>query len=599
MRYIFAILIVLVLIGGVFAVGLYEFKNQAFYSVDRIVENLRNAKNSLFSFQPGEAGFYFSQIRKEVDLLASQLPVLSKFIPLLKNLPPIFGDLNQLTATAENLSERLDLLKREGVQWVINQKGGELVTLLEAIKKDVDLINKLTGQLKAQADELKFDLGEEINDISPQLYATSNFLAGFTSWLKSDQPHHLAILFQNSSEIRPTGGFVGSFAHLILDKGNMTSLEVNDIYDIDGQLEVKTIPPEPLRQITPYWGARDANWFFNFPTSAKKVIEFLELSKIYQERNVGFDGVIAINVEVIEDVLRVIGPLVILNDSEGSFKDSSVTPQNDTLTITADNFLVEIQRDVETDQNKDILKQLTPILFEKIGRLDDKQKSQLIEFVQSRIEHKEIMIYLDDLILEGFIQELGIGGEIAELPPDFFGEYLAVVNANIAGGKSDAFIDQQIKLSSRINNEGEIINNLTITRKHSGENEQDKWYQMTNKDYMQVLVPANSQLMKMSGYDDREASSGDKYPGRDVFSAWLSTPAGEDKTLTLSYKNPHKITDEYQFIFDRQSGARGGLEFSIEAPPGFIWQESGGAYFIYKNSNPPTRIAIELHLQKL
>jgi len=611
MRLILSIILIVVALGSVFAIGLNEFKNKALTSADNISYGFRRAKESLFGFNPTEAGFYFAQIRDEISSLQRQLPILSNFVPLLKNLPPIFTNLNDLTIEATNLTDKLDYLKTDGVQLVIQKRGKELVKILKEINEKIDTINGLTKDLRAQAITLKVDLGSEISAISPQLSNASDFLGVFIDWLDSSRPRHLLIMFQNPSEIRPSGGFLGSFGHITLKRGSLVGLEVNDIYDFDGQLKEKIIPPKQLQSLTTGWGARDANWFFDFPTSARKTAELLEKSLIYQERDVEFDGAIAINVEIIKDVLAIIGPIE-LEDGE--------------LIIDADNFLEEVQRDVEIDQNKDILKELTPLLFEKLGELSDGQKTDLVEKIKLRIENKDIMIYLDDLILESYLQNLGIGGEVSHLPNDYFGEYLAVVNANIAGGKTDAFIDQQIQLASRITNEGEILNNLKIIRVHSGGEEKDFWYNKTNQNFVQILTPLGSELINIEGGEEKKIKSAINYNrkgyrvdeelrsieggpeqfGKQTFSTWSYTDPGQTSVLEVKYKNPGrfeilkpKAPQAYTFIFDKQSGVRGGLEFSIEAPLGFIWQESSGPYFIYKNKKPPARVVIELSLISL
>ena len=46
------------------------------------------------------------------------------------------------------------------------------------------------------------------------------------------------------------------------------------------------------------------------------------------------------------------------------------------------------------------------------------------------------MVYFRDWRLENFADELGISGNVLELPDGFSGDYLAVVNANIAGGEN-------------------------------------------------------------------------------------------------------------------------------------------------------------------
>lgn len=606
---VIVILILLLVMGGyVFFIGIQEFKDQALISADNVSTGFKGALTSLFNLQPDGALRHFDKVKREIELLQNQLPALTKFLPILKNLPPLFDNIDEITSVASKLTIKLDLLQKEGAGFVLQEKGLSLIKLLEEVLADIDQLDSLTTNLRQQAKEIDFDLGDEIRTMNHQLQSSKMFLKSFISWLKEKKPHHLVIIFQNPSEMRPAGGFIGSFAQLTLHQASMTNLEVNDVYDIDGQLKKKIIPPKALQSITPTWGARDANWFFDFPTSAKKVIELLEASRTYKERGTKFDGAIAINVHVINDILRIIGPIEI--------KEYDIV-------LDHNNFLPEIQRNVETNKNKNVLKSATPIIFEKIGTLKDEGKIALVEIIADRIEKKDIMIYLDDLMMENFIQNMGVGGEVTRLPKDFFGEYLAVINANIAGGKSDAFINQKISLASKIDGKGEISNTLVITRSHTGQNEKDSWYRKTNQNYIQILAPLGSKLIDISGDSEKKIKplvnykrdyktdpdvaaieNGEQF-GKQVFDTWFNVPAGKTKKLELRYKNPEKIhlkkqkISLYHFIFDKQSGVNGSLEFSIEAPPGFVWQESGGPYFIYKNDNPTSKEIVSLQLKKL
>ena len=608
LRTIIFLILIMAIGAGVFFVGLKEFKDQALTSADNVSLSFKEALASLFNLEPNGAIAHFDMVKKEIDLLQDQLPTLTKFIPVLRNLPPIFNNIDEITNTAANLTVKLDHLKKEGAELVLQEKGLSLIKVMEEVLRDINKLTLLTNDLKKQAKEVDFNLGGELMTMSHQLQSSKIFLESFIGWLKDKQPHHLVVIFQNPSEMRPAGGFIGSFAQLTLHQASMTNLEVNDIYDIDGQLKKKIIPPKALQTITPNWGARDANWFFDFPTSAKKIIELLEISQTYQDKGTKFDGVVAINVHVINDILKIIGPIE-LKEYE--------------MTLDHNNFLSEIQLNVETNKNKNVLKTATPIVFEKLGKLEEKEKMALVEIVKDRIEKKDIMIYLDDLIMENFIQNMGVGGEVTRLPEDFFGEYLAVVNANIAGGKSDAFINQKINLESKINEKGEVLNNLTITRSHNGQNEKDSWYRKTNQNYIQILTPLGSKLLSITGDSKKKIrprvnykrgyrtdpdlaaiENGEQF-GKQVFDTWFNVPAGKTKSLEVRYKNKNRFYIEkqksglYHFIFDKQSGVNTSLEFSIEAPPGFIWQESGGPYFIYKNERPSAKEIISLQLKKL
>jgi len=170
--------------------------------------------------------------------------------------------------------------------------------------------------------------------------------------------------------MRPAGGFIGSYGVLTLNHATLTDINVDDIYNADRQFNQKYIPPRELQAITTDWGARDANWFFDFPTSARKVMAFLEQTDLYQHTDIEFAGAIAINTNVLGSILNIIGPIDV--PSYGHV-------------LTSENFLSTLQHEVEAGRDKQpgqnpkrILSVLAPLLLEKLSVLTDEQKFQRI-----------------------------------------------------------------------------------------------------------------------------------------------------------------------------------------------------------------------------
>jgi len=143
------------------------------------------------------------------------------------------------------------------------------------------------------------------------------------------------LVFQNNHEVRPTGGFMGSYAILDIQKGKITNVEVppGGTYDLQGQLGVYVKPPLPLQLVASRWEFQDANWFPDFAASAQKMEWFYE-----HGRKTSVDGVIAINASVLERFLRVIGPVT--------------TTEKYGLLLDADSALTQIQTVVETGADK-------------------------------------------------------------------------------------------------------------------------------------------------------------------------------------------------------------------------------------------------------
>ena len=128
------------------------------------------------------------------------------------------------------------------------------------------------------------------------------------------------ILFQNDKEIRPTGGFITAYAFLNLNKGKLSTTASDDIYRLDEKLLKVCLnkicpltPPLPIIKYLPEtngkprsaWSMRDSNISPDLPTSAK------EFERIYALLGEGipFDGIITIDTQVVEELIKITGPI--------------------------------------------------------------------------------------------------------------------------------------------------------------------------------------------------------------------------------------------------------------------------------------------------
>ena len=239
-----------------------------------------------------------------------------------------------------------------------------------------------------------------------ELYGVERFLKALSQWFERSGEKRILVLFQNQTEIRPGGGFIGSYADITLDEAGVKTIDVNDIYPPDRELEkiVNVVPPIELRGITPLWGARDANWFFHFPTSAEKVATFLESSPDYQREGVRFDAVVGMNVSVIESIIASAGEIPL--------------PEYDTV-INRENFLPEIQREVEAGKDKFLLRQpkrilsvLAPKIFEAVGNLDEEGKKFLATSLADHLKTKDLMFYSRNIEFQNFFENTAVSGSV-------------------------------------------------------------------------------------------------------------------------------------------------------------------------------------------
>ncbi|MBU2101551.1 DUF4012 domain-containing protein [Patescibacteria group bacterium] len=596
--------------------------------------NIRNsAKNIYRSFKDltgnvsnfGGLGFEISldSIEQDLDDLGRKAQFLS-LAPQLKEIPGAIGDLKEIISVVANLGRVFSGLREDGLSLAFDGRGEELIGALKLMRFDLNRLKEVSDSLVERVNSIS-SYGKEVASLGEQLIDLENRLDVLINFLDVPEKKNLVILFENPSELRPSGGFAGSYGVLVLERGGIENLEVNDIYYPDKFLKKKIIPPFQLQGITPNWGARDTNWFFDFADSSKKLLEYLEASEVYQKDSIRFDGVIALNVRVVEDILRLTGPIDI--------------PEYG-MSLNSNNFLREIQEQVVADRvpgenPKEVLKFAVPALIDALGKLDGEKKGGLIDVFMAHAKSKDIKFYFRDSSMEEMVVDMGSGGRDYELPKDFTGDYLAVVNANVAGGKTDVFVDQNVTLESTIDANGVVQNKLLITRRHRGGSEPEVFYNQTNQNFLRIftlpgiildyieggtrkdvkplVTYVGSEYVKdqdlseleetrtllatpVDGYVERYT-----YSGKRIFGTWFNLEPGESKSLEFRYGGQRvSLVDgqKYKFVLDKQSGSEMQFEYSIVAPEGFVWSETGNARFQYRERVLPARIEIDLTLKK-
>ncbi len=609
-----------------------------------VMQNFSASVQALREFRPYDAAALLRNNEKELVAISETLKhsygdvvlkMLGAVLPPFKKAGTVLEDIRLLNENFIQLTDELVALQSNGLK----NFQGDGMRLVQTVSNIRTRINGMAGQIESirnnfseiknissYFDKYEATISEGYLKYSKQLHELDAFLASLVNLLGSQEERHILVLFQNTAEIRPGGGFVGSYADVAVKNGQLQSIDVRDIYDPDGQLDLKIVPPQEIKTMSTNWGARDANWFFDFPTSAKAILFFLENSKMYKEKNVTFDAVIGLNLNVFESVISVTGPIPI---------------EEYKVIINEENFLSEIQREVETGEDKKagepkrILKILAPLVLERMNTLSDSQSRILVEKISGHFSDKDIMIYAKNNDIQNFVTSVGIDGGVYVLPNNFWGSYIGVVNANIAGGKTDVFMDQSIDARIDVDSNGNIFTDLGITRAHTGGSEKDAWWRATNKNFIQVYGTPGSSLVSIKGNDvktlvskfDYVAEGYATYPdlekiektkiylnayqawsmqafGKSVFGTWFNVPVGKEKTLFVRYTTP--ATDKtyttkgrsFTFVFETQSGVKTKIKATISAPLGYIWEESQSPFFTYENDDVSARTIVTLTLGK-
>ncbi len=408
------------------------------------------------------------------------------------------------------------------------------------------------------------------------------------------------VLFQNNNELRPAGGFIGSFALIDVDNGVIKNIKIpgGGPYDFQGYLTENVASPKPLQLINPRWEMQDANWYADWPTSAEKVSWFLEKSG---ESSV--DGVIGIQATTLAKLLAVLGPVY--------FDEYQIE-------LNSENIIEEIQKQVELNydkqenQPKKYVAQLAPLLIERILSLKGDDLLKVLSLVKSEISRKDILIYFKDNKTNSWFEKMGLLASVSDSSMD----YLSVVHANIGGGKTDGVIEETWNHRIIIDTDGTAFAELEIVRKHNGDLS-DIFEGVNNVDYVRIYTPLGSELISFEGVKPPDISIYEKTKdffsqdeelleieanpvidektgtritsefGKTVFGNWLQVDPGNTLFAKISYKLPFKIkpfdifnsgsSGGYSILIQKQPGARDiHYSVSIEYPPEWdiAWKKS-------------------------
>ncbi|MDZ7798392.1 MAG: DUF4012 domain-containing protein [Patescibacteria group bacterium] len=361
-------------------------------------------------------------------------------------------------------------------------------------------------------------------------------LAGFPNSKK------FLFLLQNNTELRPTGGFIGTYGTLVLKDADILEFKTNNVYNLDEKAENLNIdPPEPLTKYnkTSQWFLRDSNWSPDFPTSAEKALWFYE-QEGGSEKN--FDGVIAITPDLIESLIELTGSITV--------HGVKFTRENFTDTLQ---YQVEkgfLQKDIDESQRKEIIGDLSKVLIENLYSLPQAKWDDLFQIIDKELQEKHFLLYFKNEQAENLLKQNNWGGQVIQNP----GDYIMFIDTNLASLKTDPYVTRNFEYN--LTDKGDYYAaNLKVNYK----NEADfTWKTTRYRTYFRLYVPQGSQLIDIIGTNEEKNVVNDL--GKTYFGSFISIEPGEEKTITFKYKLPKKIRNmindgNYQLVIQKQPGA--------------------------------------------
>ena len=400
------------------------------------------------------------------------------------------------------------------------------------------------------------------------------FLTTLPEFLGTDgKRREWMVLFQNEHEIRPSGGFIGSFGILSFENGKLLNLEVSDVYNADGQLKGHVEPPQPIKDYLgeASWYMRDANWQANFPDAAKDILWFLD-----KETGRKADGVIGIDLAVAKGLLGVTGEIYLTDFKEKVNKDNLYEQAE---------FYSEQKFFPGSREKQNFLGALSKQIFEEIKSMPLQKQLELVKVFFDLADRNEIQIATNEKQSMKIMADLGWDGSMYEggcAKDSCLADYLYIVEANLGVNKANYFLYRNIEQVVEISNSS-VARVIKINYQNTAKS--SNWPGGDYKNYVRVYVPAEVNLSSISVYDTDNPGTKTILGANEMtvktvgskreIGFLLTVGIGKKKTVELRYSSAIDLVKANSFSYlgyiQRQSGyGNTGLVSLVSYPSG--WQ---------------------------
>lgn len=363
-----------------------------------------------------------------------------------------------------------------------------------------------------------------------------------------ESPQYYLLLFLNNTEIRPGGGFIGSYAVLKMENGQPQILKVEGTETLDlGSQPFESEPPKVLSDNLKIktWQFRDSNWSPDFASSSEKALELYKKENGLEADKI--NAVIGITPTVFEGVLDILGPVQI-NGEE----------------FTAKNFTEKLEYEVEYgyknknqdfETRKSIMSGLSEVIMSKFKTNLLFNWSKYYALGEQMIEEKQLLFYDTDPEMEKFLANRGWSGQVKQT----VGDYLMWVDANLGAWKTDASIKRSLSYQINPTDSGKFLATVKMNYDHVGKID---WRTSRYLSYARLYVPVDSEIVEVvSGGKSivgKQIDSGQDL-GKQWFGIKIEVPPQNSKELIYKFYLSPIIVNQinsgnYDLLVQKQAG---------------------------------------------
>jgi len=574
---VLAILLIAATIAGSFsikpAIGAYYSAMAGKKNIEAAQQYITNQNFSAASLALREAENNFKEAEEDFAKLSwlRVIPYASRQQKAGKHLLATGSLLtNSLVSVTDAVVEIMEPINKEGAS-VDSISAEEKRMMLQnlyrstpALQTALSKINLAELEMEEMPDKLVTKKISEANQVIagnlPQLkegiegaIIASRFLPSLAGYPEEE---NYLFLFQNNGELRPGGGFLGSYGIIKVKDGELTQMVTDDTYNLDKESPVKVDGPWQIPTLLspgiPSWYFRDSNWSPDFPTNAEKAQWFYDQEGGTEK---DFGGVVAITPTFIEYLMELTGDIKV-SEHPKTFTSSNVT---DLIQHHVEQRFVDIG--LPESYRKNIIGELANVMVDRLFSLPRDQWDDLFKVLGKAVDEKHFLLYFNDNEIEKYVQQQKWGGEVQTITDSE--DYFMVVDANLASRKTDFYMERTWDYNVDFSEDTPKVQlNLHYHNTAPG----ISWKYTRYRTWTRVYAPEGSQLTQVTGSEKgKQYYNGleNNYEinnelGKTAFGTFFVVEPGAKKTVTFEYTLPGKTQDYlengYNLSVQKQAG---------------------------------------------
>lgn len=472
-------------------------------------------------------------------------------------------------------------------------------------------INAAGAEFEAiDLENLPRPLHDEVGDSIKQAESTDKLLAkaqaGFEvlpEILGRDEPRTYIMGFQNSAELRGSGGALLQFEFLTIDNGRPqlagnSKGSVGSVYKLDQERQTIDIPLPPdawyVREIVDAQRFGNFNWSPDWPLDAKLGVAYgqrsAELCRPGGDNECpefpDVDGMIAVDPVTVENLMPGVGPF----QPRKAFFVTRSTVVDVLLNKAYAVYPIPSDR-------RQFLGDLVSKFFQRM--FDPAQPTELVNGIGDSLATKHLQIWMADDTEQAYVERMNWDGAIERSPQS---DYLYVVEQNVGGNKLSYTAGQTNQVDVTLGENGNARVSTKVTISNDVILPQPRWVlgdsKSVHRPMVNIYVPKNAELLGAETAEPCAVSPSlpldcngrlntpapavwpggspaqHTEKGKKVWSATLQIPARQEGSFSVDYRVPGTIRSRagrsvYSLLVQRQPKVTPeDLVVTIQVPDG-------------------------------